>query len=174
MFLLTPSQHKKRNSIFTCSVTICSVLVLLESWGIWKPNPHIQLGKSKGGLANGGLRYLSTIVHNCLRLSTFLQRNFPLERSPKGPQKRTIVDDCAQIAERGLKPPSESPHLDFLDTRRKDGPNRQSLVFSERSQLSQAIPQFYVKRVLRQSCDSNRSAMNAGPIRTKSCILEEI
>ena len=29
------------------------------------------------------------------------------------PQKCTIVDDCAQIAESGLKPPFESPHLDI-------------------------------------------------------------
>ena len=27
----------------------------------------------------------------------------------------TIVDDCAQIAESGLKPPFESPHLSFAD-----------------------------------------------------------
>ena len=29
-----------------------------------------------------------------------------------------------------------------------DGPNRQSLVFSERGQLSQAIPQVHVERLL--------------------------
>ena len=37
----------------------------------------------------------------------------PLERGPERPQKCTIVDDCTQIAESGLKPPFESPHLDF-------------------------------------------------------------
>ena len=31
-----------------------------------------------------------------------------------------------------------------------DGQNRQSLVFSERGQLSQAIPQFHVERILHQ------------------------
>ena len=31
-----------------------------------------------------------------------------------------------------------------------DGPNRQSLVFSERGQLSQAIPQFHLERILHQ------------------------
>ena len=33
-----------------------------------------------------------------------------------GPRRRemcTIVDECAQIAGSGLKPPFESPHLDF-------------------------------------------------------------
>ena len=30
-----------------------------------------------GGLANGGLRYLCTIVHECLRLSSFCDENFP-------------------------------------------------------------------------------------------------
>ena len=31
-----------------------------------------------------------------------------------------------------------------------DGPNRQSLVFNERSQLSQAIPQFHMERIRHQ------------------------
>ena len=65
-----------------------------------------------GGLANGGLRYVSTIVHDCLRLSSFCDES-SLERGPKRPQKCAIVDDSAQIAESGLKPPFESPHLDF-------------------------------------------------------------
>ena len=50
--------------------------------------------------------------------------------------------------------------------------NRQSLVFSERGRLSQAIPQVHVERILhqqRQSLDSNRSATNAGSTRTKFC-----
>ena len=65
-------------------------------------------GKSKWGL--------KVLVHNCPRLPTIvviLQQKFPLERGPKGPQKCTIVDDCVQIAESGLKPSFESPHLDF-------------------------------------------------------------
>ena len=76
-----------------------------------------ELGKFKWGLSKWGLKVL---VHNCPRLSTIvviLRRKFPLEKGPKRPQKCTIVDDCAQIAESGLKPPFESPHLDFLDWR---------------------------------------------------------
>ena len=78
--------------------------------------PHdSSSGKSKWGLSKWGLKAL---VHNCPRLPTIvviLRRKFPLERGPKRPQKCTIVDDCAQIAESGLKPPFESPHLDFPD-----------------------------------------------------------
>ena len=33
--------------------------------------------------------------------------------SRKGPKKATKVHNCAQIAESGVKPPFESPHLDF-------------------------------------------------------------
>ena len=123
--------------------------------------------------------------------------------------------------------PNFSACLLFLD-----GPNRQSLLFCERRQLSQAIPQFHVERILhlsgtgnaqrdsresilyflvrqadspqslefsdsrespdsqrdpcesiranhatkcysneRQWRDSNRSAANAGRMRTKSCVL---
>ena len=64
-------------------------------------------GKFKWG--NGGLRYSSTIVHDCLNLSSFCEKNSLYER----PRKCTIAYDCAQIAESGLKPPFESPHLDF-------------------------------------------------------------
>ena len=74
-------------------------------------------GKSKWGLSKWGLKVL---VHHCPRLPTIvvvLRRKFPLERGPKRPQKCTIVDDCAQIAESGLKPPFESPHLDFPERR---------------------------------------------------------
>ena len=42
-----------------------------------------------GGLANGGLRYLSTIVHDCLQLSSFLTK-VPLRKGPKGHK-------CAQL-----------------------------------------------------------------------------
>ena len=62
-----------------------------------------------GGLANGGLRYLSTIVHDCLQLSSFCDENSFYKR----PRKCTIAHDCAQIAGSGLKHPFESPHLDF-------------------------------------------------------------
>ena len=75
-----------------------------------------QSGKSKWGLSKWGLKVL---VHNCPQLPTIvviLWRKFPSERGPKRPQKCTIVHDCAQIAESGLKPPFESPHLDFPDT----------------------------------------------------------
>ena len=70
----------------------------------------LQEGKSKWGLSKWGLRCLSTAVHDCLRLSFFFRQKFPLERGPKRPQKRKIVDERAQIAESGLKPPFESPH----------------------------------------------------------------
>ena len=56
---------------------------------------------------------MSTIVDDCLRLSSFCDESSPQKGAPKRPQKCTIVDDCAQIAESGLKPPFESPHLDF-------------------------------------------------------------
>ena len=53
--------------------------------------------------------------------------------------------------------------------------NRQSLVSSERGQLSQAIPQVHVERIYctneRQSRDSNRNATNAGSARTKFCVF---
>ena len=46
-----------------------------------------------------------------------------------------------------------------------DGPNRQSLVFSERGQLSQAIPQVHVERILHQRTPIAR--FDAGSTRTK-------
>ena len=63
----------------------------------------LSSGKSKWGL--------NVLVHVCPRLPTsvaIVRRKFPLERGPKGPQKCTIVDDCARIAESGLKLPIES------------------------------------------------------------------
>ena len=53
--------------------------------------------------------------------------------------------------------------------------NRQSLVFSERSQLSQAIPQVHVERVLHQRTpiarfESQRNERR-GSTRTKFCVL---
>ena len=74
---------------------------------------QFRSGKSKWGLSKWGLNVL---VRNGPQLPTIvviLRRKFPLERGPKRPQKCTSVDDCAQIAESGLKPPFESPHLDF-------------------------------------------------------------
>ena len=54
--------------------------------------------------------------------------------------------------------------------------NRQSLVFSERGQLSQAIPQAHVERILHQRTpiarfESQRNAKNAGSTRTKFCVF---
>ena len=40
-----------------------------DSENAWAPSGIIS-GKSKWGLNNGGLRYLSTIVHDCLHLSS--------------------------------------------------------------------------------------------------------
>ena len=66
-----------------------------------------------GGLANGGLRYTSASDHDCLQLSSFCDK----ESLYKRPQMCcTIEDDYAQIAESGLKPPFERPHLDFPNT----------------------------------------------------------
>ena len=48
---------------------------------------------------------LSTIAYDCGHFATKVL----LERGPKAPQKCTIVDDCVQVAESGLKPPFESP-----------------------------------------------------------------
>ena len=52
--------------------------------------------------------------------------------------------------------------------------NRQSLVFSERGQLSQALPQFHMDEYYsneHESRDLNRRAINAGSTRTKFCIF---
>ena len=59
---------------------------------------------------------MSTIVDDCLRLLSVYDESLPLQRGPKGPQKCTIVDDSAQIAESGLKTAFESPQLDFPET----------------------------------------------------------
>ena len=63
---------------------------------------------------------LKVHVHNSPRLPTIvviLWRKLLLEGGPKRPRKCTIVDDCAQIAECGFKPPLESPHLDCPQTK---------------------------------------------------------
>ena len=67
--------------------------------------PQTPWRKSKWGLSEWGLKAL---VHDCPRLP-----KFPLHLCSKWPQKRASVDDRAQIADSGLKPPFESPHLDF-------------------------------------------------------------
>ena len=51
------------------------------------------------------------------------------------------------------------------------GPNRQSLVFSKRGQLSMAIPQFHVEQHVTRM-NANRSTMNAGSMRTNFCVSE--
>ena len=61
---------------------------------------------------------LKVLVHDCLRLSSFRDGKCLLliERGPKKATKvDNIVDVCAQVAASGLKPPIESPHLDFPD-----------------------------------------------------------
>ena len=66
---------------------------------------------------------VNALVHNCPQLPTIaviLRQKFSLERGSKGPQKRTIVDDCAHIAESGLKAPFEGPDADFPDLRKKN------------------------------------------------------
>ena len=67
-----------------------------------------------GGFSNGGLRCLSAIEHDFLQLSSFCDEKSLYKR----PRMCTIADDCAQIAESGLKPPFESPHLDFPNSRK--------------------------------------------------------
>ena len=71
-----------------------------------------RLGQSKWVLSNGGLGYLSSIVHDCLQLYTFSDKN-SFKKESKWPRKCTIARDCARVAESGLKPPFESPQLDF-------------------------------------------------------------
>ena len=53
---------------------------------------------------------LSTIAHDCRHFAT----KAPLGKgSKKATKQKCALDDCAQIAESGPKPPFESPHLDF-------------------------------------------------------------
>ena len=56
-------------------------------------------GKSNGGSQTGA--QLSTISCNCHHVVT----KIPFMKGPKRQQKCTIADDCAQVAESGLKPP---------------------------------------------------------------------
>ena len=42
------------------------------------------------------------LVRNCPRLSLRFCDEVPLKKGPKRRQQRTIVDDCAQIAEKGV------------------------------------------------------------------------
>ena len=64
------------------------------------------------GALKWGWGYFTSIVHNHLRLSSFCDEKFPSKRA----QEATNVhnpDDCARVAESGLKPSFGSPHLDF-------------------------------------------------------------
>ena len=71
-------------------------------------------GKSERGLSKWGLRFLSTTAYDCRHFMT----KAPLGRGPtERPQNCTIVYDCAQIAESGLKPLFAKPHPDFPDIR---------------------------------------------------------
>ena len=84
-----------------------------QSLPFWKPsvmihrevllkNPQYLVFFWGGGLSNGALRCLSSVVHYCLHLSSFSPRKFPLQTSPKMPQMCTIAYDCARVAESGL------------------------------------------------------------------------
>ena len=56
-----------------------------------------------------------------------------------------------------------------------DGQNRQSLAFSERGQLSQAIPQSHVEQMLNEWTPIvrfERGTTNAGSVRTNFCVFE--
>ena len=71
--------------------------------------------KVKVGLSKWGLKVLA---HNCpqlLAIVVILRRKFPCGKGPERPQRCTIVDDCAQIAESGLQHSFERPHVDFSD-----------------------------------------------------------
>ena len=73
---------------------------------VWE---SLNAGLAKGGL--GTCPQLSTIAYDCRHFET----KVPLRKGPKRSQMCTIVDDCAHIPESGLKPPFESPRLDFPD-----------------------------------------------------------
>ena len=51
---------------------------------------------------------LRVLVINCHHFA-----NIPFTKGPKRPQMCTIADDCARLAESGLRPLFESPHLNF-------------------------------------------------------------
>ena len=71
---------------------------------------YSKSGKSKWRLSNGGLGYLSSIVHSNPTIVIILRREWPVQEGPKGQMCR-IADDCARVAESGLRAPSlESPH----------------------------------------------------------------
>ena len=59
-----------------------------------------------GGLANGGLRQLSTIAYNCRHFATKVL----LRNGPKRPQMCTIVRKLPRVT---LSPHLRAPHLDF-------------------------------------------------------------
>ena len=82
-------------------------LVLLKLFGRPReipakiPGNPAKIGKvQNGGLANGGLRYLSTIVHDCLRLSSFCDESPPQKRASKSHKRaqncRRLCANCRE------------------------------------------------------------------------------
>ena len=66
----------------------------------------------------GALKWgLKVVVHNCTRLPTlviiFRDEKNPFTKGPEGPQMCTIADDCARVAESGLKPHLRAPIWSF-------------------------------------------------------------
>ena len=56
----------------------------------------------------------TTIVHDCLQVPSFCDESALHICDPKGHESAQIINDCAHVS--GLKPPFESPHLDFPDS----------------------------------------------------------
>ena len=89
-------------------------------------------GKSKWGLSNGGLRHSCTIVCNCAHL-------WPFGRFCKGIFSSQNDDNCRQlctIEDKYLKPPFESPHLDFPEFCGSEKIQKNSLQISRQISLS--------------------------------------
>ena len=78
--------------------------------------------RGKGSLLERGSPARLVAFSNCGRFGrgNTMSRVPPTSRDPlpllKRPHRRTIVDECAQMAESGLKPPFESPHVDIFLT----------------------------------------------------------
>ena len=56
--------------------------------------------------------WLSVLVLNCLQVSSVCEEKIPLQKGPKG-HECAQVQTIARVAESGLRPPFESPRLDF-------------------------------------------------------------
>ena len=92
---------------------------------VWMSSQHkVQNQKSsiflnfRPELFGGALKWgLWVLVLNCpqlpIQLSSFCDEKFSLAKGPKRPQMCRIEDNCARVAESGLKPPFESPRLNF-------------------------------------------------------------